>query len=103
MQFDKFTLRSREAVDGARRLAEKSQHQELEPEHLFFVLIEEKEGVVRSVLERTGADLTALRAGIADTLASIPDVSGPGAGGVVLGRRLSRVFDAAATVFGGGA
>ena len=95
MQFDKFTLRSREAVDGARRLAEKSQHQELLPEHLLFVLIEETEGVVRSVFERIGAEVTSLRAGIADALASIPPVSGPGAGGVMLGRRMVRVFDTA--------
>ena len=95
MQFDKFTLRSREAVDGARRLAEKSRHQELVPEHLLFTLIEEKEGVVRNVLERVGADVTSLRAGVADALASVPSVSGPGAGGIVLGQRMVRVFDAA--------
>ncbi|MHC4930611.1 MAG: ATP-dependent chaperone ClpB [Planctomycetota bacterium] len=93
MQFDKFTLRSREAVDGARRLAEKSRHQELAPEHLLFVLVEEKEGVTRAVLERLGADLTALRAGVGDLLAAIPAVSGPGADALVLGRRLVRVFD----------
>ena len=98
MQFDKLTLRSREAVDAARRFAEKNQHQELVPEHLLFVLVEEAEGVVRAVLERLGADLTALRAGVADALASIPAVSGSGADGVMLGRRLSRVFDAALEV-----
>ena len=93
MQFDKLTVRSREAVEAARRLAEKSRHQELSPEHLLFVLLEEKEGVVRNVLERVGADLTTLRAGVADALAGIPAVSGPGASGVMLGRRLARVFD----------
>ena len=80
MQFDKFTLRSREAVDGARRLAEKNQHQELAPEHLLFVLLEDGDGIVRTVLERIGADVTALRAGVGDKLASIPGVSGPGTG-----------------------
>ncbi|MHC4223314.1 MAG: ATP-dependent chaperone ClpB [Planctomycetota bacterium] len=93
MQFDKFTLRSREAVDGARRLAEKSGHQELAPEHLLFVLVEEKEGVTRAVLERLGGDLTALRAGVGDLLAAFPAVTGPGADGVVLGRRLVKVLD----------
>ena len=29
-----------EAVEAARRLAEKSRHQELDPEHLLFVLVE---------------------------------------------------------------
>ncbi len=96
MQFDKYTVRSREAIDQARRLAEKSGHQELLPEHLLFALIEEKEGVARAALDRVGADATSLRAGVADALARLPSVTGPGAGGVALGRRLAALFDAAA-------
>ena len=95
MQFDKLTVRARQAVDDARRLAEKSRNQELSPEHLLFAILEDADGVVRNVLDRTGADLTALRAGIADSVARIPTVSGPGATGVVLGRRLVRMFDQA--------
>jgi ATP-dependent Clp protease ATP-binding subunit ClpB len=95
MQFDKLTLRSREAVEAARRLAEKSRHQELDPEHLLFVLVEEKDGVVRHVLDRLGADTTALRAAVTDVLAQVPAVSGPGADGVMVGRRLARTFQAA--------
>jgi len=95
MQFDKLTLRSREAVEAARRLAENSKHQELDPEHLLFVLAEDKEGVVRNVLDRLGADTTALRAAVTDTLAQVPAVSGPGASGVMVGRRLARTFQTA--------
>jgi len=95
MQFEKLTVRSREAVDRARRLAEKSGHQELAPEHLLFALLEDKEGVVRHALGRVGADLTALRAGVTDALAQTPSVSGPGTSNVMLGRRLVQVFDAA--------
>jgi len=95
MQFDKLTLRSREAVSKARALAEKSHHQELSPEHLLLVLMEEPEGVTRSVLDRLGADTTALRAGIASALAQIPAVSGAGAGEVLLGRRLGTALDRA--------
>ncbi len=95
MRFDKLTLRSREAVEAARRLAEKSGHQELLPEHLLFALVEDRDGVVRRVFERIGADETGLRAGIGDRLASFPSVSGPGAGEVVVGRRLGRVLEGA--------
>ncbi|MHC4163317.1 MAG: ATP-dependent chaperone ClpB [Planctomycetota bacterium] len=95
MQFDKLTLRSREAVEAARRLAEKSQHQELDPEHLLFVLAEDKDGIVRHVLDRLGADTTALRAAVTDALAQVPAVSGPGASGVMVGRRLARAFQKA--------
>ncbi|HEX5138439.1 MAG TPA: ATP-dependent chaperone ClpB, partial [Planctomycetota bacterium] len=85
----------REAVNAARLLAEKSNHQELSPEHLLFALLEDREGVVPSVLERLGANITALRAGATTALARAPAVTGGGAGEVRLSRRLSRVLDEA--------
>jgi len=94
MQFDRFTVRSREAVEAARKLAERSRHQELAPEHLLFALLEEREGVTRAVLERLGADVTGLRASVGDALARTPRVSGAG-DQVHLGRRLAQAFDAA--------
>jgi ATP-dependent Clp protease ATP-binding subunit ClpB len=93
MQFDKFTVKSREAVNAGRLLAEKSRHQELLPEHLLFALLEDREGVVRSVLERLGANVTGLRAGVTAALARVPEVTGGGAGEVRLSHRLARVFD----------
>jgi len=95
MRMDKLTVRSREALDAARRLAEKSGHQELSPEHLLFALVEDKEGIGRRVLDRVGADATSLRAAVGDKLAGLPSVSGPGAGDVLLGRRLGRVLEQA--------
>jgi len=93
MQFDKFTLKSREAVNSARLLAEKSNHQELQPEHLLFALLEDGEGIVRNVLDRLGANTTALRAALASALAQVPAVSGAGAGDVHLSRRTARVLE----------
>ena len=95
MQFDRFTVKSREAVNAARLLAERSHHQELFPEHVLFALLDDKEGIVASVLERLGANTTALRAGATTTLGTVPVVTGGGAGEVRLSRRLSRVFDEA--------
>jgi len=95
MQFDKLTVKSREALNAARLLAEKSSHQELLPEHLLFALLEDPQGIVSSVLERLGANTTALRAGATSALARVPAVTGGGAGEVRLSRRLSRVFDEA--------
>ncbi|MEM8882769.1 MAG: Clp protease N-terminal domain-containing protein, partial [Planctomycetota bacterium] len=92
MQFDKYTLKSREAVQEASRLAQKSNHQELMPEHLLFALVEDKEGLVRSLLERMGADLVRLRAGVTDALARLPSVSGPGAGDLRMNRRSAKVY-----------
>jgi ATP-dependent Clp protease ATP-binding subunit ClpB len=95
MNFDRFTIKSRDAVEQARQLAEKSDHQELAPEHLLFALVEERGGVVRSVFDRLGADTTSLRAGVTDALAGVPSVTGEGVKQIVLGRRLGSVLSEA--------
>jgi len=99
MQFDRYTVRSREAVDSARKLAERSQHQELSPEHLLFVLLEEREGIVRAVLDRLGADMTALRASVGDALARTPRVTGGGVQ-LLLGRRMAKAIEVAERIAG---
>jgi ATP-dependent Clp protease ATP-binding subunit ClpB len=92
MQFDKYTLKSREAVQQATQLAQRSDHQELLPEHLLFALCEDKEGLVRNILERIDCDLVRLRAGVTDSLARQPSVSGPGAGDLRMNRRTAKVL-----------
>jgi len=92
MQLDKYTIKSREAVQESTRLAQKSGHQELMPEHLLFSLLEDRDGLVRGLLERIDADVVRLRAAVADTLAQLPSVSGPGAGDLRMNRRTASVF-----------
>ena len=46
MRFDRFTIRGQEAVQEAIGIAEKNQNQQVEPEHLLAVMLEQKEGVV---------------------------------------------------------
>jgi len=95
MQFDKYTLKSREAVQVATKLAQKSNHSELVPEHLLFALVEDREGLIRGLLERMGADLVRLRAGVGDALASLPVVTGSGSADVRMNRRAANVLNAA--------
>ncbi|MHC4956611.1 MAG: ATP-dependent chaperone ClpB [Planctomycetota bacterium] len=97
MHLDKYTVKSREAVQEATRLAQRSDHQDLLPEHLLFALLEDKEGLARGLLERTGADVSRLRASVGDALAQIPTVTGPGAGDLRMHRRTAKaVSDAEA-------
>ena len=100
MHLDKYTLKSREAIEAATRLAQKSEHQELFPEHLLFALLEDKEGLVRGILERVGADTVRVRAAVTDTLAHFPSVSGPGAGELRMNRRTAMVFADAEEIAG---
>jgi len=100
MHLDKYTLKSREAIQEATRLAQKSEHKELVPEHILFALLEDKEGLVRGMLERVGADTVRLRASVTDTLAHMPSVSGPGAGELRMNRRMAGVFSDAVEIAG---
>ena len=50
MRLDRFTLRGQEAVQSAVEIAERSQHQSVEPEHLLLAMLEQSEGIVRPLL-----------------------------------------------------
>jgi ATP-dependent Clp protease ATP-binding subunit ClpB len=39
MRLDKFTLRGQEAIQSAIELAERNQHQQVEPEHLLVAML----------------------------------------------------------------
>ena len=59
MRFDRFTIRGQEAVQEAITLAEKGQNQQVEPEHVLAAMLEQKEGVVKPVLGKIGANTPA--------------------------------------------
>ena len=95
MQFDKFTLKSQEALQEAQGLASTKGHQEILPEHLLFVLLTETDGVVVPVLQKIGLSLEGLQHVAESQLAKQPSVSGGGFGQVAGSRRLQKIFDVA--------
>ncbi len=95
MQFDKFTLKSQEALEGAGQLATAKGHQEMVPEHLFKIILEQKDGLLRSSIQKIGCELHSIIAGTEELINKIPQVSGSGFGQVHGSARLSRVLDQA--------
>jgi ATP-dependent Clp protease ATP-binding subunit ClpA len=57
MRFDKFTLKAQEALQEAQALAEKHEHQQIEPEHLLLALLQQSEGIVLQVFQKLGVSL----------------------------------------------
>ena len=55
MNIDRLTVKSHEALLGAKELATKSGHPTLGPLHLLFELVQQEEGVVSFVPERLPA------------------------------------------------
>jgi ATP-dependent Clp protease ATP-binding subunit ClpB len=76
MRFDKFTIKSQEAVQAAQSIAERMGNQELTPEHLLHALLEDSEGVTVMLLEKLGANVASLRAELLSKVEQFPKVSG---------------------------
>ena len=95
MQFDKFTVKSQEAIQQAQALAEKNSNQEIVPEHLLQVLLGQVDGVVIPVLQKIGVDPAALSSETGSILSQLPKVSGSGFGQVYASPRLKKILDQA--------
>lgn len=76
MRFDRFTIRGQEAVQEAVSLAEKAEQQHVEPEHILASMLDQKEGVVRPILGKIGANANQLSSELEAALAKLPTVSG---------------------------
>ena len=76
MRFDRFTIRGQEAVQAAIGVAEKQQNQQVEPEHILAAMLEQKEGVLKPVLGKIGANATAIAADIQAAIDKMPKVTG---------------------------
>jgi ATP-dependent Clp protease ATP-binding subunit ClpB len=76
MRFDRFTIRGQEAVQEAITMAEKGQNQQVEPEHILAVMLEQKEGVVKPILGKIGANAATILTEVESAIAKFPKVSG---------------------------
>jgi ATP-dependent Clp protease ATP-binding subunit ClpB len=91
MRLDKFTLRGQEAIQSAIELAERNQHQQVEPEHLMIAMFEQPEGIVRPILGKLGANVAVILNDTQAAVARFPRVQG---GQQYFSPRLSQVFTA---------
>lgn len=78
MRWDKFTLKSQEALVNAQRKAEELGHQEIKPEHLFWSFLQQDENVVVSILQKLGTNVKAINNEIEGILNRLPRVQGVG-------------------------
>lgn len=93
MQFDKFTLKSQEAIQSAQQLAESIGNQEITPAHMTKAILEQPDGVVVPVLQKMGIDPSRVLALVNDQIQALPKVSGSGASQVYVSAELKRLLD----------
>jgi len=95
MRFDKFTLKAQEVIQTSQQLAERFNHQQIEPEHLVRAILEQTEGVIPSLLGKIGVDQRRLMESFEAALEKIPRVSGSGVGQAYISPRSKAVLDKA--------
>ena len=95
MDFEKYTERSRGFVQSAQTMAQRSGHQQLTPEHILKVLIEDSEGLASGLVRNAGGDPKKVAADVEAALKKLPKVEGQGAGQVFLAGETGKVFEQA--------
>ena len=78
MQFDKFTIKSQEALNHCQKIAEQYAHQQIEPEHLLLAIIDQDDGIAPPLLGKLGTAPNHLKSELDTALRKIPRVSGSG-------------------------
>jgi ATP-dependent Clp protease ATP-binding subunit ClpB len=93
IKWDKFTVKSQEAIQGAQGHAAENGNPEVLPLHLMAALLEDKEGVVLPVLEKVGVPAQQLLAQVNAAIDKLPKVQGASQPG--LGSAMQKVLDGA--------
>jgi len=100
MRFDRFTEQAQNAAMRSYEIMQRYGHSQVDVEHLFLALLEQKDGLVPEILERMGAPLELMRERLGDNLQRTPRSVGPGmypqqVAQVFITPRLKRVIDQA--------
>src|SRR5437879_3026315 len=91
MNIDVYSDRAKQAIHSAQRLALARGHQQLSPEHLLKVLLEEKDGLSRALIQSAGGRADEADKAVDTALGKTPRVEG-GSGQLYMKPELARVF-----------
>jgi ATP-dependent Clp protease ATP-binding subunit ClpB len=94
IHWDKFTVKSQQAIQQAQARAAEFGNPELQPVHLLLALLDDREGVIPAVLEKIGVPMERLEHDLHQVEEKLPRVAGaaaqPG-----LGQALNKALDQA--------
>src|ERR1700684_1957753 len=76
INWDKFTLKSQQAIQQAQTRAAGFGNPEMQPVHLLLALIEDREGVIPAVLEKIGVPTERLEHDLHQIEEKLPRVAG---------------------------
>jgi ATP-dependent Clp protease ATP-binding subunit ClpB len=76
MRFDKFTIKSQELIQQAQSIASRHTNQQIESVHLLAAMLDEKEGVARTMLRKLGVSPNTIVNEAAMAIDRLPKISG---------------------------
>jgi ATP-dependent Clp protease ATP-binding subunit ClpB len=95
MNFQKFTIKSQEAIQNAQEIAANYGNQAIEPEHLLAALVQDSEGVVVPILKKLGVNVDHIRIKVNEALEKLSKVTGAGIGNQFIDQPLAELFEVA--------
>ncbi len=96
MRIDRLTIKSREALEEAQKIAQNNQNQQITPLHLLAALLGQSEGVVVPIINRLGLEPELILEKVTGKIRHLPQVSGVEAGEGI-DRELGRILESAFT------
>jgi ATP-dependent Clp protease ATP-binding subunit ClpB len=95
MNFNKFTIKSQEAVQNAQEIASSYGNQVIEPEHLLAALVQDSEGIVVPILQKLGTNVNYLKIKMNEMIEHLPKVQGSNMSNQQISSALGQVFESA--------
>ena len=95
MELEKYTDRCRGFIQSAHSAANRDGHQQLTPEHILKVLMDDPEGLAANLVRRANGRPEQVIEGVQKALDKIPRVEGPGAGQLYMAPETARLFETA--------
>ncbi|MCB9421337.1 MAG: AAA family ATPase [Ardenticatenaceae bacterium] len=97
MRFDRFTERAQDAAARAYEIVQRYRHTQVDTEHLFLALLEQKDGAVPQLLNELSVDVAAMQNRLDEELRASPKVAvyGGGVGQIFYTPRIRTVLELA--------
>ena len=92
IDINRFTLKSQDAIQKSHTLASEYGNQQIEPEHLLYTLLQDREGLVCSILKKLGTSVEEAESKVLNQIERFPKVTG-GVGQVYLSQELNQVIE----------
>ncbi|UCF63305.1 MAG: ATP-dependent chaperone ClpB [bacterium] len=94
MNLEKFTIKAQQALADAQQQVLENGQQQLEPEHLLHVLVQDKEGIIPVLLKKLDVSIPEVKSLLSQSINKFPRVSGA-PGQVYAGANLNHLLNQA--------